>query len=312
MPPSRSRASEAAQKLARPHTPPPPPRFLGQYLLDIAAVTAPQLHDALDRMRATNSRIGDLAVSRGDLAEAQADHIQRLQRVVDGRFGEVAISLGLLNARCVQQLLAEQAKNNLRLGDAVIACGFLDRESVQRHLARFETDESARELAANLPRSLRIAGLNNSIHFLPRLARRCARLQIKYAPTVHGMPGDLLRRMPHQSTLRLSGAQVVVMTLAADSRFATALARGLWAAGPDAPVDDKRLNQSLSEFLSLLGRHAKASAQLNGQPSATQMLPAYLHGNGAVSLPMCALDGHAALVMSVSPIAPHVPDRKLS
>lgn len=122
-----------------------PVQFFGQFLIQKGLVTPVQLLHAVDYQATKNLKLGELAVVRGMLAEADATRINGLQQSKDLQFGAAAVELKLLTAAQVDELLLAQRNSHVYLGDALVQCGALSAAVVERELGAFKEDQRAYE-----------------------------------------------------------------------------------------------------------------------------------------------------------------------
>ncbi len=181
--------------------------MFGTYLVDADLLREDELHDAITLVRATNAKIGELAVERGVVTRAQADHVNRLQREFEAPWGEIARSLGLADARTMTRLLARQDGQNIRLADAIVDLGFLSATEVEHHYQAFEASLGHRDVLPS-PYDAH-AWIPRLVGLLPRLFGRIldAPLQLGHAQcasqpsafTVHKAVGFLTHDKPQTS-----------------------------------------------------------------------------------------------------------------
>ncbi len=183
--------------------PRPAARLFGQFLVHEGVITADDLDEALSLMAATNTTLGELAVSRGLLTRADADAVQRLQEHVDGRWGELALRLqiGGLTKERLEELFWEQQTTNLRLTDALVELGVLSASEVEAQLRRFEDEQDAIDPVGALPRRYReCPPVPAILAVLPKLAARLLRNPLRISPP-RRFSGR--RGLPHRATARM-------------------------------------------------------------------------------------------------------------
>ncbi len=117
-------------------------KFFGQFLLERGVVRREALLTALELQDGRNLRLGDYAVRRGYMTEAQAETLNRQQLTVDRRFGELAVEAGFLTPAQVEELLALQRNDYVLLGEALLELGHIDRETLDAQLEAFEADQA--------------------------------------------------------------------------------------------------------------------------------------------------------------------------
>ena len=117
-------------------------KFFGQFLLERGVVGRDALLTALDLQDGRNLRLGDYAVRRGYMTEAQAETLNRQQLTVDRRFGELAVEAGYLTPEQVEELLALQRNDYVLLGEALLELGHIDGETLEVELRAFEADQA--------------------------------------------------------------------------------------------------------------------------------------------------------------------------
>lgn len=157
----------------------PRARLFGHFLVEQGVLAAEALDEALALMNASNATVGELAVARGLMTNAEADEVNRLQRHVDGRFGELAILLGIggMTPQHLDALCWEQESTNIRLSDALVELGYINPTELEDWLREFQTCEASQpDPVDTLPEVLRASqSALLALESLPRLAQRVLR-----------------------------------------------------------------------------------------------------------------------------------------
>jgi hypothetical protein len=185
-------------------------------------ITPVDLDEALSLMAATNTTLGELAVSRGIMTRADADEVHRLQQHVDGRWGELALGLhlGALTEERLDELCWEQQTSNLRLTDALVELGVLSASEIEVQLRRFEDEQDAIDPVGSLPRRYReCPPIPVILAVLPKLAGRLLRTPLRMSP-----PRRFSARhaLVHSATAQLHGPFPLEVGLSVDAELGAA------------------------------------------------------------------------------------------
>jgi hypothetical protein len=205
--------------------------LFGQYLVQEGVISPRDLDEALSLMSATNSTLGELAVSHGMVTRAEADEVHRLQEHVDRRWGELALmlQLGGLTQERLEELCWEQQASNLRLTDALVELGVLSASEIEEQLRRFEDEQDAIDPVAALPRRYReCPPVPAILGALPNLAGRLLRTPLRMSPPRRFAAGSAY---PHCATARLVGQFEIAVGLSVDPSLGKALRRATRLAG---------------------------------------------------------------------------------
>lgn len=284
----------------------PPARLFGRYLVDEGAIEASDLRAALAVMAATNQTIGELAVARGLLSEAQAEHIAKLQRHVDAPWGEVASALerGGLTAFQVETLLWEQTTVNLRIGDALIEVGALSPTEVDDWRSRYEANQPVPGWAVpwwagsgQTGVDEDVLGARLAVQSLPRVIGRLMRTpaQVDAPRGWHGPPPP----DGHAASISIEGPEGVDLLLWATGSVATRFAERMGQPTADlCPGAAKALAEVLEVLAAYVVRHLADASHGDERPAATFGAPRFDDGpERGLAFPVTTGLGDAVLVI---------------
>ena len=276
-------------------------RLLGQYLVEVGAVTSQELSAALSLMGSLNERIGTLAVARGWLTQAQADRIAELQRTIDARWGDIAVALedGGLTPGQVDELRWEQTEDNLRLGDALVEVGALSCSEVESWIARHEAAKSVSAVMADDPR-----GEYDPIRFvvdgLPRvLLRRVGIHAVLSMPRVFRADegGDEERRDKRAAMVRIAGGWSTEIGLSLSPRLARALGGRVVDRGPRKDRAVRMVSDLLEVLAHYVARRLDRDHAAKREPSVVGPVEPGLVPRGGLSFSVTTDFGDALLVV---------------
>lgn len=249
-------------------------KFLGQFLLERGALTAPQLLAAIEAQRASNPLLGELAVRQGLLDAAQARRIHQRQRVEDRRFGDIALEMGVLGPEQIDALVDAQKAGRKRLGDVLLEQGAIDAERLDAELALHRADHEKarhdfeRELAAHPLGDLAESAIGLCARLFPRmLGSQCLPAEV--------LPPEELALEPERWScvqyVRVEGELRLGIGLAADLPTARALACALLGIAEDQ-CDDELAVDALGEMVNVLMGYLVHDV-LAGDDTAYRALP---------------------------------------
>lgn len=149
--------------------------FYGEFLVQLGVVRQDQLGAALAEQSEGRLLLGELAVVRGVLTEAQVQQVRRCQRQSvaehgDLRFGEMAVALGFSTVEAMDQLHREQRAGWRRVGDILVESGALDHGAHESYLRDFLHLEMSRR--RRLETSIAEAPHSRVVEAMVDLARR--------------------------------------------------------------------------------------------------------------------------------------------
>ena len=229
-------------------------KFLGQFLLERGAISAPQLLAAIEAQRASNPLLGELAVQRGLLDDAQARRINQRQRVEDRRFGDIALEMGLLDQAQLDVLLEAQRAGRKLIGQVLLEQGAIDADRLEQELAAHRAEQVNARNALD-----RVVASHPQGELASRVIELCARLFPRMlgaqcqAATV--LAPQQLGMWPCTVHVRVEGTHPFDIGLACDLETAHALARALLGLAPEA-CDDELALDALGEMVNVLMGYA--------------------------------------------------------
>jgi len=116
-------------------------QYFGQFLLENALISAPQLRAAVTAQQDTEStRLGMQAISAGFLTSAQVEQIHAARGASRKSFSELALSQDLLTKERLQALLSTQMDECVTLGEALVESQALDAQALGKHLEQFNSN----------------------------------------------------------------------------------------------------------------------------------------------------------------------------
>ena len=118
--------------------------FFGRFLVETGIITEDVLRGALKYQRGTNRRLGDLAVTKGYMSEAQAQEVFQIQKEEDLPFGKIALEKKLIKKRQLEDLLFTQTVNSVYLGQALLHQGHISSDQLCVLLGEFCEHETSR------------------------------------------------------------------------------------------------------------------------------------------------------------------------
>ncbi|NQV29057.1 MAG: GGDEF domain-containing protein [Rhodopirellula sp.] len=119
------------------------------WLVDREIVDGAEMFEAVQASRPAEVRLGELAYSRGWLAQADVQRILDIQESTGERFGAIGRRLDLLTERQLALLLAEQSECSDILKGQLVDSGLLNLEEVEVLFSQF-VDERDQRLNAPL------------------------------------------------------------------------------------------------------------------------------------------------------------------
>jgi CheY-specific phosphatase CheX len=117
-------------------------QFFAQYILNKGLLTPVQVQEALESKRATQVKLGVLAINQKFLSAAQVEEIYRLQHTIDKRFGEIALDEGYLTEEQLITLLDTQENGHLNFGQTLIDKGFMNLEQLEHALDGYKRESN--------------------------------------------------------------------------------------------------------------------------------------------------------------------------
>jgi hypothetical protein len=119
------------------------------WLVDREIVDGAEMFEAVQASRPAEVRLGELAYSRGWLAQVDVQRILDIQESTGERFGAIGRRLDLLTERQLALLLAEQSECSDILKGQLVDSGLLNLEEVEVLFSQF-VDERDQRLNAPL------------------------------------------------------------------------------------------------------------------------------------------------------------------
>lgn len=115
-------------------------QFFGNYLLDKGKITNDDFSACMEYMKANRVKLGLVAESEGLITREQSEELNRLQLQTDKRLGDLAIEKGYLTNADVSHLLQLQGSPYLIFVQALEDNHLFDRSETMRLLADFQQD----------------------------------------------------------------------------------------------------------------------------------------------------------------------------
>jgi len=231
--------------------------YLGRFLIRMGLVSQRDVDRAVAIQRDSHLRLGERAVLRGYLTEAQVRLILHHQQSDERMFGEIAQALDLLSAEQLASLQAEQQQARVQLGSALVSSGALSPDQLASALQSYERyrSERSRQIAdeiAGTPHAQVLNALVGSTRLLlPRFGvAECKVAEVRMAP--RATPG-----IEWSAFAGMSGSYRVpfglgVSTLVAET-IRTAAARASQANAPST------CGEAMSLFVRSVAHHARAA-----------------------------------------------------
>lgn len=276
-------------------------KFFGQFLIEQGEIDAGQLREALDLMDAQNRQLGEIAVQKGYLRQADADRINLEQRTTDRNFGELAVEMGLLRGEQVDEIVAVQQETRLFIGEALVQLDSVSADRLPTLLDQFKVDQAPYDSksCAVAPELDDNRAAHLVLELLPKFCMRVAHLQVK---TGDGRPVSELAIQPFNVGLTIHASPSLVVILVADEGFARRLASCVSGVDP-ARLTRDLVYDGLGEFLNVMCGNAAAILERFG--SAVQLDPPTHDCNLAdladgTAFDLAVGEGSASLVLAAS------------
>lgn len=237
--------------------------FFGQYLLERGAIDRRQLLDALDRQRARNRSLPEVAVHEGLLDEATAAAIDTTYRTGIAPVEELLMAIGGLTPDQVERLQVMQRSDWVRIGAALVEGGHLTEPEVETHFAAYRARERSLEdeVRAGFERVPSVSVVEASVRLGMHHVGRLVGVATKIASV------GVLPQLPPPGERRRSSQQIVgdtrfMITLDLPPGLATIASRQLVGSDLTPGSDDE--DDALREVVNLVGGHACTQLESTG------------------------------------------------
>ncbi len=280
--------------------------LFGQFLLERNMIDADQLREALEYQGRNNRRLGNLAVDKGFLTEADVHRVIERQWVEDKEFGSLAVEMGFLSPNQLDELLCVQKSKHIPLGEALIRIGALDREALRKCLEEYsDSRDEAIELStcdycgAESTTEICFFGLLGKL--LPRVTGGRF-IPGGFYPTISLNPYDVVISQRIRGSMELEVALLLPGELLENMAFSA-----LNGGGGAAMVGSRgknRFERIIKEILGIIVRNFLKQMELGGKAAFVNQPPRRISENTFQAHRSRAREVHCVEVILISPPAP--------
>ncbi len=271
-------------------------KFFGQYLIEQGEIDAAQLREALDLMDGQNRQLGEIAVQKGYLRQADADRINLQQRSTDRQFGELAVETELLTAAQMDEIVALQQETRLFIGEALVQLESVSADCLPTLLDQFKVDQEPYESEGRtlVPQFDGNPVARLVLDLLPKFCMRIAKVHVK---TGQGQPLSETASYHFNVGLTMHGPPSLVVILVADETFARQLASS--ASGIDVSrLTSEFIYDGLGEFLNVLCGNVVAILERDGLQVRLDPPTHDCNLSGGIAFELAVGEGCASLVLA--------------
>jgi hypothetical protein len=237
--------------------------FFGQYLLERGVIDRRQLLDALQRQRAHNRSLPEVALGENLFDAATAASIEATYRTGIAPVEELMMAIGGLGPDEVERLQVIQRADWVRIGAALVAGGHLTEQEVETHLEDYRARERSfeSEIQAGFERLPSMTVVETSVRLGMRHIGRLVGEVTKVASVdvLPGIPDPGLRR---RSSQRIVGDTSFTIILDLPPELAAIASQQL--VGTALPPAGAAEDDALREVVNLVGGHACTQLESSG------------------------------------------------